>query len=222
MSLIALRYIIVDGQPCGKIDHIITYKEKIAFFKATKTNQRRTYVIILYQFFFFFFCVLWSQIIFHSFSETTEPVHLRIWFFQGFSLKSGHIMVTMAENRCLPKQNWIQCNHDEISYAICYSFFTEALLRELEERVGGSEPNIFLYSFRMLHRISAHLLILGRFFLWGAKHCNASSRIFSKAKLFAGDLSSLGSKTKIASPSENFFMAWANTTLYQSIYSRST
>lgn len=59
----------------------------------------------------------------------------------------------------------------------------------------------------MAQRISAHLFMLGLLCLWGAKHCKASSSIFSKAKLFAEVWSSLGSKTEIAFPSINLFIA---------------
>nr|POF00430.1 hypothetical protein CFP56_58577 [Quercus suber] len=70
-----------------------------------------------------------------------------------------------------------------------------------------SEANASLYSLRIRQRISAHLLMLGQFWLHVAKHCKASSRILSTAKIFAASHASFGSKVEIASPSVNFFMA---------------
>ena len=88
-----------------------------------------------------------------------------------------------------------------------YPSLSWILFWEWDESDRVSEADSSLWSFRILQRISAHLLMLGRFCFCGAKHCNASSRIFSSARLFAAFLSSLGSKVKIASPSVNFFMA---------------
>lgn len=62
----------------------------------------------------------------------------------------------------------------------------------------------------MLQSISAHLRMLGRLCLRGAKHCKANSRIFSTAKWFASVCSRFGSMISLVFPSENFFMACIN------------
>lgn len=61
--------------------------------------------------------------------------------------------------------------------------------------------------------------MLGLLRLCGAKHCNPSSRIFSRTNLLAAFPSSLGSRTAIASPSVNFFIAFnINTNNTHAIY----
>uniref|UniRef100_A0A0A9CDX8 Uncharacterized protein n=1 Tax=Arundo donax TaxID=35708 RepID=A0A0A9CDX8_ARUDO len=59
----------------------------------------------------------------------------------------------------------------------------------------------------MLHRISAHRLMLGRFLFVGARHCRASSYIFSTARLIASVASRFESSVWIALPETNFSIA---------------
>lgn len=94
---------------------------------------------------------------------------------------------------------------------------TEAvqLPRDREDSERESDViNCCLYSLRILQRIPPHLLMLGLLPLCGAKHCKASSRIFSTTMLLAVARSSLGSTTLIASPSANFFIACNTHGLY--------
>lgn len=88
-----------------------------------------------------------------------------------------------------------------------FSFIEVLLWEEVENERKFEADSCSLKSLRMDQRISAHLFIVGLLCLRGAKHCKASSRIFSSAKVFAVVWSSLGSKTEIASPSMNLFIA---------------
>lgn len=62
-------------------------------------------------------------------------------------------------------------------------------------------------SLRMVHRISAHLCIVGRFTRCGARHIKASSRIFSTVMIFVVVASTFGSRVLFASLAVSFIIA---------------
>lgn len=125
--------------------------------------------------------------------------HVIIWIYKRISgfASTNHLV-------CQPIKNPIQSKRGKKTSWISTQ---SAPAETLEGREWGYKTACSLWSFRIVQRISAHFLIVGRLCRFEATQDKDNSRIFSTAKFVAADLSSLGSKIRIASPSRNFFKA---------------